>query len=52
MKLTWIADDNRARVVESGKLRSFVIDCFKHDAILPFAIAATLNVCVDYSKTT
>ncbi|KXX72942.1 Rap1 GTPase-GDP dissociation stimulator 1-B [Madurella mycetomatis] len=32
------------------QLRSFVIDCFKHDAILPFATAATLNVCVDYNQ--
>ncbi|GAB1316140.1 hypothetical protein MFIFM68171_06350 [Madurella fahalii] len=43
-------DENRARVVHSGRLRSFVIDCFKHDAILPFAIAATLNICVDYNQ--
>lgn len=46
------ADENRARVVESGSLFGFVMDCLEHDALLPFAIATALNVCVDYSETT
>ncbi|SPQ26721.1 be1e871d-a8aa-4dfb-b23a-3cc85b9217c8 [Thermothielavioides terrestris] len=41
-------DENRARVVESGALRGFIMGCLKEDALLRFAIAATLNLCVDY----
>ncbi|KAK3303168.1 uncharacterized protein B0T15DRAFT_401992 [Chaetomium strumarium] len=41
-------DENRARVLESGVLRSFIMECMKEDALLPFAIAAALNLCVDY----
>jgi hypothetical protein len=26
------------------------MECMKEDALLPFAIAAALNLCVDYSK--
>jgi hypothetical protein len=40
-------------VVESGALRSFVMDIMKdteQNALLPFAIAAALNACVDYSE--
>jgi hypothetical protein len=44
------ADENREKVVESGCIHGFLIDCLKHDAVLPFAIAAILNVCVDYGK--
>lgn len=46
-----MVDDNRARVVESKALSSFIIGCFKHGPLLPFAVAATLNLCVDYSMT-
>ncbi|KAK4187412.1 hypothetical protein QBC35DRAFT_410530 [Podospora australis] len=41
-------DENRARVVASGKLSTTVIEYMSQDVLLPFAIAATLNSCVDY----
>ncbi|KAH6842663.1 hypothetical protein B0I37DRAFT_399282 [Chaetomium sp. MPI-CAGE-AT-0009] len=44
-------DENRARVVSSGALRSFVMNIIEdpqEDGFLPFAIAAALNICVDY----
>ncbi|KAL2119955.1 hypothetical protein VTJ04DRAFT_6916 [Mycothermus thermophilus] len=44
-------DENRARVVASGTLRTFIMSILADpaaDAFLPFAIAAALNVCVDY----
>ncbi|KAL2022480.1 hypothetical protein VTK56DRAFT_5309 [Thermocarpiscus australiensis] len=41
-------DENRARVVQSGGLRTFIIHCMKDAVLLPFAIAAALNICVDY----
>jgi hypothetical protein len=47
------ADENRARVVESGALRSFIMNIMKdaeQNALLPFTIAAALNACVDYSE--
>jgi hypothetical protein len=40
-------------VVGSGKLPGFVIRTMEdpeQDRLLPFAIAAALNVCVDYSR--
>lgn len=40
-------------MVDSGALRSFVLAVMEdpsQDALLPFAIAAALNVCVDYSE--
>ncbi|KAK3903982.1 hypothetical protein C8A05DRAFT_42898 [Staphylotrichum tortipilum] len=43
-------DENRARVVEFGTLPNFVLNLIKNpeaDPLLPFTIAATLNVCVD-----
>ncbi|KAK4165637.1 hypothetical protein QBC43DRAFT_260021 [Cladorrhinum sp. PSN259] len=43
-------DENRARVVESGKLGTTVKEFMADDALVPFAIAATLNACVDYEK--
>ncbi|KAK4099447.1 hypothetical protein N658DRAFT_568123 [Parathielavia hyrcaniae] len=46
-------DENRARVVKSGKLPGFITDILgdpKQDWLLPFAIAAALNVCVDYNS--
>ncbi|KAK4225737.1 hypothetical protein QBC38DRAFT_420650 [Podospora fimiseda] len=43
-------DENRARVVESGKLSTTVKNFMADDALVPFAIAATLNSCVDYEK--
>jgi hypothetical protein len=46
-------DENRARVIGSGKLRGFIMRTMEdpeQDTLLPFAIAAALNVCVDYSK--
>ncbi|KAK3991494.1 Rap1 GTPase-GDP dissociation stimulator 1-B [Cladorrhinum sp. PSN332] len=43
-------DENRARVVESGKLSTTVKEFMADDALVPFAIAATLNACVDYEK--
>ncbi|KAK4133719.1 hypothetical protein BT67DRAFT_422996 [Trichocladium antarcticum] len=42
-------EENRARLVGSGRLFPFVLNCLEQDALLPFAVAATLNVCVDYS---
>lgn len=45
-------DENRARVVKSGALRGFVMEIMKdaeENVLLPFTIAAALNVCVDYS---
>ncbi|KAK4126932.1 hypothetical protein N657DRAFT_611093 [Parathielavia appendiculata] len=46
-------DENRARVVNSGKLPGFIMGIIEHpeqDALLPFAIGAALNVCVDYNS--
>ena len=49
-----LTDENRARVVASGALRSFIkaiLEDTAEDAVLPFAIAAALNACVDYSMS-
>ncbi|KAK4233502.1 hypothetical protein C8A03DRAFT_47971 [Achaetomium macrosporum] len=44
-------DENRARVLESGALRSFIMECMEQDALLRFAIAAALNLCIDYKPS-
>ncbi|KAH6617727.1 armadillo-type protein [Chaetomium sp. MPI-SDFR-AT-0129] len=46
------SDENRARVVKSGALPNFVVEIIRdpqEDALLPFALAAALNICVDYN---
>ncbi|KAL2162317.1 hypothetical protein VTH06DRAFT_7230 [Thermothelomyces fergusii] len=45
-------DENRARVVRSGALRTFIIHIIEdpsEDDFLPFATAAALNLCLDYT---
>ncbi|KAK4033302.1 hypothetical protein C8A01DRAFT_50091 [Parachaetomium inaequale] len=45
-------DDNRARVVSSGALRSFIVEILKDPGeapLLPFATVAALNFCLDYN---
>ncbi|KAL2175086.1 uncharacterized protein P884DRAFT_207163 [Thermothelomyces heterothallicus CBS 202.75] len=47
-----VPDENRARVVSSGALRTFImyiIEDPSKDDLLPFATAAALNLCLDYN---
>ncbi|KAK0616763.1 hypothetical protein B0T14DRAFT_546876 [Immersiella caudata] len=44
-------DENKARVVESGKLRTSLVDLLEDDdALLPFAISVIYNICIEYEK--
>lgn len=43
------ADENRARVVESGRIHA-IIELLYDDSLLPFVIPVLYNVLVDYGE--
>lgn len=44
-----VTDENRARVVESGRIHA-IIELLYEDSLLPFVIPVLYNVLVDYGK--
>lgn len=50
LALTQLADENRARVVESGRIHA-IIELLHDDSLLPFVIPVLYNVLVDYGES-
>lgn len=47
----FVVDENKARVVESGKLGSSLLSLLEDDdSLLPFAISVIYNICVEFGR--